>query len=117
MSSFSLIFCSGSGKPFGCGSKLDGGGVRRLWSMFPLARVPFWYRFFEPQPFRDTENPNRFPGGRPALLGGRRALGEPSAGLHQSGPRAGRAGGAMAMAARRFGFENLVLVFRVRTEN
>ena len=25
-------------------------GLRRCWSMFPLARVPFWYRFFEPQP-------------------------------------------------------------------
>ena len=23
---------------------------RRSWSMFPLARAPFWYRFFEPQP-------------------------------------------------------------------
>ena len=24
--------------------------MRRFWSMFPLSRVPFWYRFFEPQP-------------------------------------------------------------------
>ena len=24
-------------------------GLRRFWSMFPLTRVPFWYRFFEPQ--------------------------------------------------------------------
>ena len=24
--------------------------LRRLWSRFPLARVPFWYRFCEPQP-------------------------------------------------------------------
>ena len=26
----------------GCGSKLTGGANRRFWSMFPLARVPFW---------------------------------------------------------------------------
>ena len=25
-------------------------GLRRFWSMCPLARVPFWYRSFEPQP-------------------------------------------------------------------
>ena len=25
-------------------------GLRRFWSMFPLTRVPCWYRFFEPQP-------------------------------------------------------------------
>ena len=25
-------------------------GLRRFWSMLPLTRVPFWYRFFEPQP-------------------------------------------------------------------
>ena len=25
-------------------------GLRRFWSMFLLTRVPFWYRFFEPQP-------------------------------------------------------------------
>ena len=28
-----------------------GGANRGFWSMFPLTRVPFWYRFFEPQPF------------------------------------------------------------------
>ena len=26
-------------------------GLRGFWSMFPLAKVPFWYRFFEPQPY------------------------------------------------------------------
>ena len=26
-------------------------GVRGFWSMFPLTRVPFWYWFFELQPF------------------------------------------------------------------
>ena len=26
-------------------------GFCRFWSMFPLTRVPFWYRSFEPQPF------------------------------------------------------------------
>ena len=26
-------------------------GLRRFWSMFPLTRVPFWYRFFEPRPY------------------------------------------------------------------
>ena len=30
--------------------KIQQGGLRRFWSMFPLTRVPFWYRFFEPQP-------------------------------------------------------------------
>ena len=41
------------GIPFGCGSKLNRRGYAGFgfWSMFPLARVPFWYRFFEPQPF------------------------------------------------------------------
>ena len=32
----------------GCGPKQE--GLRRCWSMFPLPRVSFWYRFFEPQP-------------------------------------------------------------------
>ena len=31
--------------------KIKHGGLRRLWSIFPLTRVPFWYRFFQPQPF------------------------------------------------------------------
>ena len=30
--------------------KMKQEGLRRFWSMFPLTRVPFWYRFFEPQP-------------------------------------------------------------------
>ena len=25
-------------------------GLRRFWSIFPVTRVPFWYRFLEPQP-------------------------------------------------------------------
>ena len=29
-------------------------GLRRCWSMFPLARVPFWCRFFEPYPSLPT---------------------------------------------------------------
>ena len=29
-------------------------GLRRFWSMFPLARVPVWYRFFGPQPYYDN---------------------------------------------------------------
>ena len=33
--------------------KIKQEGLRRLWSMFPLTRVPFWYRFFEPQPHGD----------------------------------------------------------------
>ena len=40
----------------GCGAiwlwlKIKELGLRRCWSMFPLTRVPFWYRFFEPQLF------------------------------------------------------------------
>ena len=35
---------------FGCGSKFNQEGLRRCWSMFPLTRVPFWYRVFEPPP-------------------------------------------------------------------
>ena len=27
------------------------GKPQELWSMFPLTRVPFWHRFFEPHPF------------------------------------------------------------------
>ena len=30
--------------------KISRAGLRRFWSMFPLARVLFWYPFFEPQP-------------------------------------------------------------------
>ena len=30
--------------------KIEQEGLRKLWSMFPLTRVPVWYRFFEPQP-------------------------------------------------------------------
>ena len=30
--------------------KIEQEGLRRFWSMFPLTRVPFWYRFFEPLP-------------------------------------------------------------------
>ena len=38
-------------------------GLRRCWSMFLLARVPFWYRFFEPQPCvngRHFQEPQEF---------------------------------------------------------
>ena len=32
--------------------KIKQEGFRRFWSMFPRTdRVPFWYRFFEPQPY------------------------------------------------------------------
>ena len=30
--------------------KIQQEGLRRFWSMFPLSRVPCWYRFFEPLP-------------------------------------------------------------------
>ena len=30
--------------------KINQGGLRRFWSMFPLTRSPFWYQFFVPQP-------------------------------------------------------------------
>ena len=30
--------------------KMKQEGLRRFWSMFLLTWVPFWYRFFEPQP-------------------------------------------------------------------
>ena len=36
-------------------------GLRRFWSMFPLTRVPFWYRFFEPQPSNDHSLPDHQP--------------------------------------------------------
>ena len=31
--------------------KINKEGLRRFCSIFPLTRVPFWYRFFEPQPY------------------------------------------------------------------
>ena len=31
--------------------KIKPTGDRRFWSMFPLARVPFWVPMFDPQPF------------------------------------------------------------------
>ena len=30
--------------------KIKQQGLRRCWPMFPLTRVPFWYRLFEPPP-------------------------------------------------------------------
>ena len=36
---------------FGCGSKLNRRGCAGVGPCFHLPRVPFWYRFFEPQPF------------------------------------------------------------------
>ena len=35
----------------GVAIKIEEVGFRRFWSMFPLTRVPCWYRFFEPQPY------------------------------------------------------------------
>ena len=29
--------------------KINQEGLRRFWSVFPLTRVPFWHRLFEPQ--------------------------------------------------------------------
>ena len=34
----------------GTSCKMAVAQLRRFWSMFPLTRVPFWYRFFEPYP-------------------------------------------------------------------
>ena len=31
--------------------KIEQEGLRRFWPMFPLTRVPFWYRLSEPQPY------------------------------------------------------------------
>ena len=31
-------------------------GLRRCWSIFPLTRVPFWCRLFEPYPYRFAMN-------------------------------------------------------------
>ena len=42
--------------PHGCGSKLNRKTKRRFWSTFPLTRVPFWYRFLEPQPHGFVSN-------------------------------------------------------------
>ena len=50
----SLSTCHVEHPPFGCGSKFNRKipeGLQGFWSMFPLAQVPFWYRFLEPQPF------------------------------------------------------------------
>ena len=41
--------------------KIKQEGLRRFWSMFPLTRVPFWYRFFEPQLFRKKHGANKMP--------------------------------------------------------
>ena len=51
--------------------KISQEGLRRFWSRFPLTRVPFWHRFFEPQPYtphmyteiqryRDTDSQNTY---------------------------------------------------------
>ena len=36
--------------------KINQEGLRNVWSMFPLTRVPFWYRLFEPQPSISSGN-------------------------------------------------------------
>ena len=36
--------------------KITREGLRRFWSVFPLSGVPFWYRFFEPQPHQFSGN-------------------------------------------------------------
>ena len=41
---------AGSHAEVAVGQNSPGGANRRFWSMFPLTRVPFWYRLFEPQP-------------------------------------------------------------------
>ena len=50
--SAALVFILGEHQTLtnGCGSKLSRRGCAGFWSMFPLTRVPFWYRFFEQQP-------------------------------------------------------------------
>ena len=62
--------------PFGRGSKFN----RRFWSMFLLARIPFWYRLFEPQPFNHGEDlgyphPPSVRGDAPPVLGASQAQG------------------------------------------
>ena len=47
--------------------KIKQEGLRGFWSMFPLTRVPFWYRFFQPQPY-ETLTPNQNPVGFPDLI-------------------------------------------------
>ena len=45
--------------------KIKKQGLRRFWSMFPLTRVPFWYRFFEPcATCLNLGRPQRLPGAR-----------------------------------------------------
>ena len=43
--------------------KIKQEGLRRCWSMFPLTRVPFWHRVFEPQPYMDTPRLSAQPAG------------------------------------------------------
>ena len=53
------------GNTIGCASKLHDrrGKPQILATMFPLTRIPFWYRFFEPQPYvvRTTSKPKETP--------------------------------------------------------
>ena len=41
--------------------KIKQDGLRRCWSMFPLTKVLFWYRFFEPQPYFLRDRPAALP--------------------------------------------------------
>ena len=38
--------------------KIKQEGLRGFWSMFPLTRVPFWYRVFEPHPYTGRDRPH-----------------------------------------------------------
>ena len=35
--------------------KIKQEGLRRFWFMFPLTRLPYWYRFFEPRPYEQHQ--------------------------------------------------------------
>ena len=43
--------------------------LRRFWPLFPLTRVPFWYQFFEPQPYEESFRLRRFCPPAPPPLG------------------------------------------------
>ena len=63
--------------------KIKQEGLRRFWSMFPLTRVPFWYRFFEPQPYYKSPSPQSEL--RRAFAGALRYLEDPGAGPARRG--------------------------------
>ena len=76
--------------------KIQQEGLRRFFvSMFPLTRVPFWCRFFEPQPYcAISSGPPKNPPGKSELLGLPSTIRQPPSVQNREHARILRVGGS-----------------------